>query len=389
MYGLQPERCEVDLEAIEKVRQQILDAGRRFYCEDSPAIKEKALEFNRAISPEARALHQESVVIDTCCFFLEDYNWHLEESGATALNCTVPGVMDGRGDAVKKIVDYHQSIRSSPKLTLVENTTDIIDAKKEGKTGIIIGAQSCEFIFHPDLYASTEVFARMGLRIMQIGYSHRTFAADGCSTGDEAGLTSHGKVLIDAMNRAGIVVDLSHVGARSTLEAMDCCEKPPIFSHSNPIALFPHPRNITDEQIRKVAERGGVVGACAFPPIHWDQTDRRPGLETFLDSISYFADLVGVDHIGIGLDSNAQPGAYDRRELLSMGQGQAAVGGPNYYLHFHLKGMTEESFYSEGIVNLANLPNITDGLLKRGFSRDEARKILGLNYLRVFEQWWD
>ena len=104
---------------------------------------------------------------------------------------------------------------------------------------------------------------------------------------------------------------------------------------------------------------------------------------------SYFADLVGVDHVGIGLDSNAQPGAYDRRELLSMGQGQAAVSGPNYYLHFHLKGMTEESFYSEGIVNLANLPNITDGLLKRGFNRDEARQILGLNYLRVFEQWWD
>ena len=73
------------------------------------------------------------------------------------------------------------------------------------------------------------------------------------------------------------------------------CEKPHILSHSNPIALFPHPRNITDEQIRKVAERGGVVGACAFPPIHWDQTDRRPGLETFLDSISYFADLVGVN----------------------------------------------------------------------------------------------
>ena len=140
---------------------------------------------------------------------------------------------------------------------------------------------------------------------------------------------------------------------------------------------------------RKLAERGGVVGACAFPPIHWDQTDKRPGLETFLDSISYFADLVGVDHIGIGLDSNAQPGAYDRRELLSMGQGQAGVSGPNYYLHFHLKGMTEESFYFEGIVNLANLPNITDGLLKRGFSREETRQILGLNYLRVFEQWWD
>jgi membrane dipeptidase len=378
----------MDLEAIEQSKEQILDAGRKFYCEDNPAIKKKALEINQATSPEARALHQESVVIDACSFFLEDYNWHLAASGVTALNCTVPGVMDGRGEAVKKIVDYHQSIRNCAQLTLVENTGDIVDAKEEGKIAVIIGAQSCEFIFHPDLHASTEVFARMGLRIMQIGYSHRTFAADGCSTGDDAGLTSQGKTLIDAMNQAGIVVDLSHVGARSTLEAIDCCEKPPIFSHGNPIALFPHPRNITDAQIKRVAERGGVVGACAFPPIHWDQTDRRPGLDTFLDSISYCGDLVGIEHVGIGLDSNAQPGAYDRRELLSMGQSQSEVSGPNYYLHFHLKGMTEESFYSEGIVNLANLPNITDGLLKRGFSREEIRQILGLNYLRVFEQWW-
>jgi membrane dipeptidase len=380
---------QVDLDAIEKIKSEMLGAARRFYCEDNPAIKQKALEINRAITPEARVLHRESVVIDACTFFLEDYNWHLEESGATALNCTVPGVMDGRGEAVKKIVDYYQTVRSSPKLRLVETTADITAAKTEEQTGIIIGAQSCEFIFHPDLHASTEVFARMGLRIMQIGYSHRTFAADGCSTGDDAGLSSHGKVLVDAMNRAGIVVDLSHAGARSSLEAMDCCGKPPIFSHSNPIALYPHPRNITDEQIRRVAERGGVVGACAFPPIHWDQTDRRPGLDTFLDSVGYIADLVGVDHVGIGLDSNAQPGAYDRRELLSMGQGQAALSGPNYYLHFHLKGMTEESFHSEGIVNLANLPNITDGLLKRGFNREDAQKILGLNFLRVFGQWWD
>jgi hypothetical protein len=162
----------VDLEAIEKLKREILEAGRRFYCEDNPVIKEKAPEINRRVSPEVRLLHEDSVVIDACSFFLEDYNWHLEESGATALNCTVPGVMDGRGDAVKKIVDYHQTIRGSEKLALV-------------------------------------------------------------------------------------------------------------------------------------------------------------------------------------------------------------------------RGMTEESFYSEGIVNLANLPNITDGLLSLGFSREEIQKILGLNYLRVFEQWWD
>ena len=379
----------MDLEAIEKVKREILDAGRSFYCEDNPAIKERALEINRGISPEARALHGESVVIDACSFFLEDYNWHLEESGATALNCTVPGVMDGRGEAVKKIIDYHQTIRSSEKLTLVERAGDILDAKREGRIGIIIGAQSCEFVFHPDLHASTEVFARMGLRIMQIGYSHRTFAADRMLYGGRRGVD---------FSREG--PDRRHEpgGSRRRPKSRRCPidaggdgllrEASDLLAQQSDCPLSP-----SQEHHGRADQEGGRAGRngghLRISSIHWDQTDRRPCLDTFLDSISYVADLVGVDHVGIGLDSNAQPGAYDRRELLSMGQGHAAVTGPNYYLHFHLKGMTEQSFYSEGIVNLANLPNVTDGLLTRGFGREEIQKILGRNYLRVFEQWWD
>ena len=133
---------------------------------------------------------------------------------------------------------------------------DILTAKRDGKIGIIIGAQSCDFIHHPDISESVEAFARLGLRIMTIAYNHRTFAADGCATGTDDGLTCEGKTLIRAMERNGIVVDLSHVGRRSTLEAMDFCEKPAIFSHSNAYALYPHFRNITDEQIKACAARG-------------------------------------------------------------------------------------------------------------------------------------
>jgi membrane dipeptidase len=349
------------------------------------------LQINEAVSDEARMIHEQSVVIDTCTFFLETYNWQLHASGATAINCTVPLTLDSAGEAFGRIADYYETIRYEPQLVLIEKADDILRAKKEGKIGVIIGAQSCEFVQHGDLFSSTQLFAKMGLRIMQIAYSHRSFAADGCLTGDDAGLTNDGKILIKAMEKAGIIVDLSHVGRRSTLEAMETCEKPPIFSHSNPDSLFPHPRNLTDEQAKRLAAKGGVIGVCAFPPLCWDG-EKYPSIDSFVNAIAYYADLIGIDHIGIGLDSNAQPGAYNRRELLRFGwlvnQMENTGTASNYYGASFAAGRGLQTLFCEDLVNIANLINITNRMLERGFSKDAVEKVLGLNYMRVFREWW-
>lgn len=376
---------------MDELFNSVFDFAKSFYCEDNPDVKEMVLKINDSVSDEAKLIHEQAIVIDTCTFFLETYNWQLHASGATAINCTVPLPLDYTGEAVTKIADYYETIRYEPRLSLIEKADDILTAKKEGKIGVIIGAQSCEFIQHGDLYSMTQLFAKMGLRIMQIAYNHRTFAAEGCLAGDDAGLTNDGKTLIQAMEKAGIVVDLSHVGRRSTLEAIDVCEKPPIFSHSNPDTLFPHLRNITDEQAIKLANKNGVVGVCAFPPMCWDG-EKYPSIDSFVDAIAYFADLVGIDHVGIGLDSNAQPGAYNRRELLRFGwminQMESTGATSNYYTASFAAGRGLKTLFCEGLVNLANLINITDKMLIRGFSKKDIEKVLGLNYLRVFREWW-
>ncbi len=377
---------------MDELFESAFDFAKRFYCEDNPEIKKMVLKINESVSDRARELHKDAIVIDACTFFLETYNWHLHASGATAINCTVPLTMDSTGAAVNRIADYYETIRNEPKLILVEKADDILNAKKDGKIGVIIGAQSCEFIQHGDLFSSTKLFFKMGLRIMQIAYNHRSFAADGCLTGDNAGLTGDGKKLIKAMEQSGIVVDLSHVGEKSTLEALEICEKPPVFSHSNPKGLFPHPRNITDEQAKKLADKRGVIGVCAFPPICWDGTN-FPGINSFIDAICYYADLVGIDHIGIGLDSNAQPGAYDRRELLRfswlINQMESSDGGSNYYTASFTAGRGLMTLFCEDLVNIANLVKITDGMLNRGFKEEDIRKVLGLNFMRVFREWWN
>ena len=100
------------------------------------------------------------------------------------------------------------------------------------------------------------------------------------------------------MQKYGITVDLSHVGELSTLEAMDMSERPMIFSHSNPKGLFQHARNITDEQAKKCAALGGVIGVTSYPVTLWDG-EHFPTIDTMVDCIDYYADLIGIDHIGL------------------------------------------------------------------------------------------
>lgn len=220
---------------------------------------------------------------------------------------------------------------------------------------------------------------------MQIGYNFRTFAADGCLSGTDAGLSVEGKRLIRAMEKSGITVDLSHAGRRSTLDAMEICTKPPIFSHSNPLALFDHPRNITDEQAKKCAALGGVIGVCSYVPILWNRK-HLPCIEDFVDAIEYYANLIGIDHVGIGIDSNAQPGAYNRQDTRHLMQ----LIPPNrdVYLAGAKAGLGKAAAYPAGLYSLANIINIIEHMLKRGFSETDIKKVMGENFLRVFDETW-
>ena len=362
------------------------DAIMTYYSTDDPDNKAYALAINAGVSPEAARIHKEAIVIDTCSFYLEVYNWHLKESGATALNLTVPSNLAGLGSATNSIIDHYEAIMNSPDhFILAERGEDIERAKKEGKIAIILGSQNPRFVEHADLDASLEVFARMGMRVIQIGYNWRTFASDGCLCVPDGGLSQMGKKLISAMEKAGITVDLSHISHRSALEAMEVCTKTPVFTHSNPIALFDHPRNITDEIAKKCAAMGGVIGVCSYVPILWDHK-HHPNIENFVDAIAYYADLIGTDHIGIGIDSNAEPAAYDRHDTRHLMQ----LNHPNrdVYLAGAKAGLGKRCAFPEGLYSLANIVNIVDHMLKRGFSEEDCKKILGENFLRVFKETW-
>lgn len=372
-----------------QIFEEIKNLSIKVNCEDNHEVKAIALSYNENASDEAKRIHKEAIIIDTCTFNLEENNWALEASGATGLNCTVPGIKDSAEGAMQKIIDYYQVVKDCDKFMMVYKADDIIEAKRQNKIGIIIGSQTCEFVHHNDIYSSVEVFAKVGLRIMPIAYNHSSFAADGCYAISNGGITNDGKKLIRAMEKSGVTVDLSHVGERSSLEALHYCTKIPVFSHSNPKTLYNHPRNISDELAKKCASLGGVVGVCAYAPILWDGQN-FPTIDNFVDCIIYYADLIGIDHVGIGIDSNAQPGAYPHRDNTYFANLNQNFSGKNgIFYKGYMAGRGYRSYFVDGIVSLANFVNIVEHMLKRGFKENEIKKVLGENWLRVFRETWN
>jgi membrane dipeptidase len=348
----------------------------------SPEKGDELMKFSAPVSEEAKKLHYDSIVIDGTTFFCKGYGDHFAQAGVTALNITVPDPDDDIDGAVEKIASYYQLIKEDPKLQLIETVDDIFRTKEEGDVGIILAFQNAR----PMAYnlAMAEVFHRLGTRVVILAYNRRNFASDWSGTDDDTGLSQQGRELIQEMNRLGIVLDLTHLSDRSSLEAIEISKKPPIFSHSNPRSRVNLARNITDDQIKKVAAKGGVVGLTVFAPLNWKGGNVLPTLGDYLDNMEYVIDMAGIDHVSIGTDSEATPGAYPP-ELRSRLRTQFShlVGG--YYQTFK---DNPEANHLDGFSGMADFPLITQGLLDRGYDEASIRKILGLNLVRVFQEVW-
>lgn len=205
----------------------------------------------------------------------------------------------------------------------------------------------------------------LGVRQMLLAYNQDNLAAGGCLEG-HIGLTEFGRQVVGEMNRVGMVVDVSHMGYRATMETFELSTAPVVFSHSNPGALRRHARNISDEQIKACAHTGGVIGINGIGDFLGDTRSK-----TVVDHLEYVIDLVGPEHVGLGLDY-----MIDKQELLD-------------YITNH----PERFPASLGTDYLAfvepeQTPEITDLLLARGHSDAAVRGIMGENFLRVAAQVW-
>lgn len=318
------------------------------------------------IEERALEIHKKAIVIDglNASVMEKEYFQKMLLGGITATNYTV-AMMQNLSETCKGISSMYKLIGANDEALLVETVDDIIKAKREGKVGIILGFQNIAPL-EGDLNL-LKIYHKLGVRVIQLTYHYKNLAGDGCAEKTDSGLSYFGEELVRQMNKLGIVVDLAHVGKNTALEAIQISKDPVIASHSNAYSLVPTYQNKEDEVIKAIAEKGGVIGATLFPRLLGKE---KATIEDFLNHIDYMVNLVGVDHVGIGSDF-----AEGWAENPSLRKKLLEIDGTVYA-------------YPERIESITKFPNITAGLLSRGYSEEDVEKILGSNFLRVFREVW-
>jgi membrane dipeptidase len=254
----------------------------------------------------------------------------------------------------------------------VDSPARLTEAKRAGKIGIILGVQDSDHFRTVD---DVDFFYGLGQRVSQLTYNSRNLIASGSTERNDSGLSDYGVSVVTRMNHLGMAVDVSHCGDATTLDACGVSKQPVLITHSNCRALNPHPRCKTDEAIRKIASTGGVMGITGVRPF---VTAKEPTtIENVLDHYDHVAKLVGVEHLGVGSDIGLD--GYD------------ALPEPvRKKLHASYKasyGFREKDDI-EGLDHPKRTYDLTEGLIRRGYSDANIELILGGNFQRVLGQIW-
>jgi membrane dipeptidase len=276
--------------------------------------------------------------------------------------------IEGALTSLHAVAAWYPKLREySDDLMLATTAAHIEDARRSGRIAVVMQFQGGT----PVEYDANlvEAYYRLGIRIIQLTYNERNPLGDGCTERTDSGLSDLGLQVIGEMNRLGVLVDLSHVGYRTSMEAIEASTEPVVFSHSNARAVCDSPRNLTDDQIRAAARKGGVIGVNAFPGFVCRTAP--PTVDHLLDHIDYLVRVAGDDHVGLGFDF--------------------ATETEDDYEYFKYKPEVYPRppwVYPAGIEGFEKIPNVTRGLVARGYSDQLIHKVLGSNFLRVFRQVW-
>lgn len=251
---------------------------------------------------------------------------------------------------------------------LAGTVEDILHAKRLGKFAVTFDIEGMNAL-NGDINM-IGLYHALGVRQMLFAYNLNNEAAGGCHDSD-IGLTDFGRAIVKEMNRVGMIVDCSHASCHTTMDIMVESTVPVVFSHSNPIAICDHQRNIRDEQIKACAETGGVVGINGMG-IFLGENDISN--KTLLQHICYVSDLVGAEHVGLGFDFSPE---------IDIDIGTILKSRPDYW-------PTGQRYDTPGIKHAgpSQIPELVDGLYDRGFGDKEIRGIIGENFRRVASIAW-
>jgi membrane dipeptidase len=279
-------------------------------------------------------------------------------------------------DLQAEVAAYDAHIRAHrERLAQVLDTSDIRRVAGEGRLGLLYYTQNATPI--QDDLTRIELLQRMGVRIVQLTYNTRNLLGDGHLERTDAGLSRFGIEAVERMNELGILVDVSHCGETTSLEGIRFSSRPVAITHAGCAAVYDHPRNKSDRVLRAMAEEGGVVGVFQLNPYLGPR--ERNDLDDYLDHIDHAVDVCGIDHVGIGSDREHQRISDTPEEVERLRQEIARLG-PEAEARFRWP------FFLSELNHPRRMETVAEGLSRRGRPGREIDKILGDNFLRLFEE---
>jgi membrane dipeptidase len=274
---------------------------------------------------------------------------------------------------IEDISDIAYMLDSLPEAFVkVTKAEDLHRAKKEGKYGIVFFIENTEQ-FAKNLQ-NIDLFYRLGLRIVQLTYNSMNFVGCGCTERNDTGLSSFGLEVVARLNQLHMMIDLSHCGQKTVADAIVHSRDPVVFTHTFAKSLRDHARGKTDEQLQAVGEKNGYIGVASCP--FFITKEKRATIEHYLQHIDHIVQVAGINHVGIGTDWYPPP---HRGYAATLNAAFATIG-------FRPQDRVDYLRTVEGFEDWSDWPNITSGLLARGYSKGDVRKIIGGNFLRVFQR---
>jgi membrane dipeptidase len=272
------------------------------------------------------------------------------------------------------VASFNSIIANRPDVFVrIDSADDLASVQGSGRAGILIGLQDST---HFRTVRDVEAFHDLGQRVSQLTYNSRNMIGNGSTERVDGGISDFGVSIVEEMNRVGMAVDVSHSGDQTTLDACEVSRAPVLYTHSNARALNPgHPRCKTDEAILRMARTGGVMGITGVRM--FVKGDEPTTVEHFLDHFDHVRDLIGVEHLGIGSDIDLQ--GYDDMPTAEYEQLKSGYKGSYGF---------REKIDIDAIAHPKRMFDVTDGLIRRGYTDDHIRGILGANFQRVLGEIW-
>jgi membrane dipeptidase len=305
-----------------------------------------------------------------------DFQW-LKSSGISVFHLT--GTTFGaraREYAFKEFASLNSFVLyNSAHAMRIGSAADFERVKREGKVGFLLGAQNS---VHFDKVDDVDTFWLLGQRVSQLTHNDRDRIGSGGMAWFDGGLTEFGAAVVERMNKVGMTVDVAHCADRTTLEAIEASSKPVAISHANCRALNPgYPRCKTDEALRKMAAKGGVMGLTVLRA--FVRGEEPTTIEHWLDHVDHIAKLVGVEHAGIGSDAGLATSSSPKEEM------EWYDGLPSNVKKFY---RFRTRIGIDGLDHPKRVYDIAEGLIRRGYSDADIRGVLGLNFKRMLEDTW-